>query len=219
MKKRAMAIFEVKEGFDWDWGKSERIYYKVDVKKLKGEYKFEKVKEIHKSGAGFEGVGGANYTVWKIKIYKGFVGSIIQTVEYVYSGYDEEEIIFDNIEEEKEKMLQKYLKAIETAKNLNKEIGSKLVIHFDSELFKLRDFLEFAKKIKEMYGQYGLYPVDVDKKYEHLGLNSHVWFYKIHCENKFLILKYYKSYNGKEVYKKVDEILKEYEALLKIKID
>jgi hypothetical protein len=216
MKKKAIAVFEVKEGYNWDWGRNERFYYKVEVKKLKGKYRFEKVREIRKSGAGFEGVGGANYTIWKIKIYKGFVGSIIQTVEYVYSGYEEEEIIFDNIEEEKEKMLKKYLKAIETAKKINREINSQLVIYFDSELFTMRDFLEFVEKLKE---KYEVYPLDVEKEYEELGFDAKVWRYKIHCENKFIILKYYNSYHGKEAYKKVDEILKEYEALLRKKID
>jgi hypothetical protein len=212
MKKRAIAIFEVKEGYNWDWGKSERFYYKVEVKKLKGEYKFEKVKEIRKNGAGFEGVGGANYTIYKIKIYKGFVGSITQTVEYVYSRYKEKEVIFDNIKEEKEKMLKKYVASIEKAQKLGAEIDSQLVIYFDSDLFTLREFLDFVQNLKE---KYKIYPIDVEKEYEDLGLYAQVWRYKIHCGSRYFILKYHNRYHGKEAYKKVDEILKEYEALLR----
>jgi len=211
MRKRAIVIIEAKEGYDWSWATSERIWYQIKVKKIKGSYKIEKVKEFSKNGAGFEGVGGARYTIYKIKIYKDFVGQVIQKAEYAYSGYEEEEVLFDNINEIKEKELKKYLKAIKTAEKL----GHKLTIYFDNELFTLEDFFNFLKREAEAFQ---IYPIDVKKEYEDLGLNYKVWWYKISCEARNFILKYNKGYHGKEAYKKVDEVLKKYEDLLREKV-
>ena len=214
MRKRATLIIEAKEGYDWSWSRSERVWYRIGIKKLKGDYRIEKVGEVYKNGAGFEGVGGRKYTVYRIKIYKDFVGEIIQTAEYVYSGY-EEEILFDNTNEEKEKKLKEYLKAIKTAERLDKRLSCKLTIYFDSELFTLEDFFTFLEK---EVGTHKIYPIDVKKEYEDLGFNYKVWWYKISCEARNFILKYNKGYYGKEAYKKVDEVLKKYEDLLREKV-
>jgi hypothetical protein len=208
MRKRAVVVIKAKEGYDWSWAKSERIWYSIKVKKLDGSYKIEKVKEFSRNGAGFEGVGGARYAVYKIKIYKDFVGQIIQMAEYAYSGYEEEEVLFDNIVEIKEKKLKGYLKAIKTAEKL----GHKITIYFDSKLFTLEDFFNFLKR------EAGEFQINVKKEYEDLGLNYKVWWYKISCEAKNFILKYNKGYYGKEAYKKVDEVLKKYEDLFREKV-
>jgi len=211
MKKRAIVIIEAKEGYVWSWATSERIWYSIKVKKLEGNYKIEKVKENSKNGVGFEGVGGARYAIYEIKIYKDFVGQVIQKAEYAYSKYEEEEILFDNIAEIKEKKLKEYLKAIKTAEKL----GHKLTIYFDSKLFTLEDFFMFLRK---EVGTHKIYPIDVKKEYEDLGFNYKVWWYKISCEARDFILKYNKGYYGKEAHKKVDEVLKKYEDLLREKI-
>jgi len=215
MKKKAVVIIEAKEGYDWSWSMSERVWYSIKVKKLKGNYKIEKVGEVYKNGAGFEGVGGRKYTVCRIKIYKDFVGRIVQVFEHAYSKYREEEILFDNINEEKEKKLKEYLKAIKIAERLNKKLDCKLTIYFDSSLFTLEEFFMFLEK---EVGTHKIYPIDVQREYEHLGFNYEVWWYKISCETSDFILKYNNSYRGKESYKKVDEILKKYENLLRKKV-
>jgi len=66
MRKRATLIIEAKEGYDWSWSRSERVWYRIGIKKLKGDYRIEKVGEVYKNGAGFEGVGGRKYTVYRI---------------------------------------------------------------------------------------------------------------------------------------------------------
>jgi hypothetical protein len=214
MKKRAVAIVEGKEGYDWSWTRDERIVYHIRVEKLKGNHEFKKIKSIYKNGTGFEGVGGAEYTIYKVKLYKNFVGRVIQVTKYTYSKGEEQEILFDNVNEKKEQMLQEYLKAIEAAEKLNKKITCQLTIYFDSELFKLRDFFEFVKKLQE---KYTIYPIKIEKNFQDLGLDYKRWQYKIYCESNHFILRYNNSYYGKEAYKKVNEILKEYEDLLRKK--
>jgi hypothetical protein len=211
MRKRAVVIIEAKEGYEWSWPRSERVWYRFKVEKLKGDYKVEEVREGYKNGAGFEGVGGARYVIYKIKIYKDFVGRIIQTAEYAYSKYKKEEVLFDNIAEKKEEKLKEYLKAIKIAKKLDHT----LIIRFDSELFTLEDFFNF---LKNEVGTSEIYPIDVKKEYEDLGLFSQVWWYEVTCEAKNFILKYKNGYYGKEAYKKVDEVLKKYEDLLREKV-
>jgi len=215
MRKKAVVIIEAKEGYEWSWPQSERVWYQIRVEKIKGNYKIEKVGKVYRNGAGFEGVGGRKYTICRIKIYKDFVGKVIQIAEYPYSGYEEEEVLFDNIDEKKKEQLKEYLKTIKTAERLGKKLSCKLTIYFDSELFTLEEFFAFLEK---EVGTHKIYPIDVQKEYEDLGFNYKVWRYKITCEAWNFVLKYNKSYYGKESYKKVDEILEKYGDLLRKRI-
>jgi hypothetical protein len=214
MGKRAIAIVEAKEGYDWAWGRDERVYYQIKVKKLKGNYAFEEVKKVCRNGAGFEGVGGAEYTVYKVKIYKDFVGSVVQEVRYTYSGGGYEEVLFDNSSEAKENKLKEYLKAIETAKRLDPRVRCNLVIYFDSDLFTLREFFEFVRKLKELHT---VYPIRVEKEFESIGLDYDAWLYRVYCEGWYFTLRYSKVYHGKDANKKVDKILLEYRDWLRDK--
>lgn len=100
-------------------------------------------------------------------------------------------------------------------KKLDKKVRCNLVIYFDSELFTLRDFFEFVKKIKD---EHKIYPIDVERKYEDLGLDYKVWRYVISCGGWHFTLKYSRSYQGKEANKRVDQVLAEYQDLLREKV-
>jgi hypothetical protein len=149
--KRAIAIIEAKHGWEWHWGHDDKMYHDFKIEKIKGNYKVYKVGEKFKSGAGLEGVGNINYDIYEIKIYKDFVGRIVKTTNFRYLRWKNEETLFDNITEYKNKVLKRYEEILKKAKKLKElEIfGWSVELYFDHVLFNLEEFLKFCKKLEE----------------------------------------------------------------------